>query len=1577
MEEPTPHRKRSWRRRFALLALVLIGLLLLSVALVQTPPAKRLLAQQATSLGTQFAPWPVSVRGISGVLPFNLSVGHVALGASEAPWFEAEDLQLRLGVTALLSGQVRIARVGAARLALHALPPAAPAPPAPEPTSYAMPAIPPLPSWLSVDVIQIKRVEVDAPVLGKAAHLSVDGAVHPGEKQPVRVALRGLDDTQLALELGGGWTADDVGITLTFHDASLVPALAGLAGPLDLQFDLAGPWNGATLDLRSSLAGQSLASLKGTLGLRAPITLAAEGTLVPPAGLLPETAQIHLGDSIAISIDTDLAADGALTLRPTAIVAAHVQAGVEGRFDLDGLASDLHIRVAHDDLGIAAPGQSVSGPLPVGLRVDLSGTPATLNLIAQGSLRGEDWIQGEAHVQQGTPLAAQGTFTMRPAKDVLPPALDELLRDGAALDFDVTYADNGISLKDTRLRLAGAALDMSGTTNLAAAQINLQAALQVDSLSAFQGVAGVPMGGSVSMNAKAAGDANQTTLNLDLQVAHLEVPQVKAPAGDLHAEVIAGGFPDALTKQLKVKLDGSFPGLLLADTGQRDVQVDGDFRVEDLKRIAIAALRVRDGNLALTAQGGLDLEARSGDLSAALDIADLKPYAALAGANYGGRLNLRAEAGSTDTPGLLRATLDGTLADLSGLPAEWADLAGPAIEAHAEGNFDGATAALTAMDLRLALGEVAGTGQYVLDTQALEASVTAKVPELDLLSPALQTPMAGDLALTAKASGTLDVLAVEGDIQSASLLAGPWQSEDTKLSFQAKGIPADVQASVALTAARDAASLAVDADLTYAGSAIQLTAFKAVSGENRIDAAGTVDTVTLRGGGTVDAALPDLAALRAWVDLPLEGNVALSATLTEATGALEGSFSAHGVRVPDLTLDEATATFALQRIFDQPAGKLDLSAAGLSAPDVVVSQLALHADGPYEQIQSSLEVAGQYGAVTPFTLKTTSTLGTTPLLLDLATLDGKVGEIDLRLDAPATIRYDAGVLTVTPLRIGVAGGNLHAGGEYSPEKLALEGGWEGIPLSLAALAGAPELDGSTTGNLTLNGTLAAPDIAATLALVDVRISDPESTATPLNLSLDATLNRDGLRAQLKADAGVGVRAEAQLSAPVHPQLQPFDPGYDDGTPLDGQFRADIDLAALPALLLIDDQQMSGQLKADMALRGTLGNPGTTGFMEIAQGYYENAASGTILDQLAVRLDADEDAIRLTRFSASDTVGGSITAEGDVQLNAEQQFPFKLDIALHDPRLVHRDEISAKADGTLSLSGDATGAKVAGVLRAGPAYIAIPERLPAQQVTTVEFTEVGGEDEVPEEDTEEVPPYRIALDITCDIPGQVFVRGPTLDSEWEGNLKIAGFADDPLIKGVLNIRKGYLDFLGSTFQLDESTIAFDGTSPPSPYLNVLAKSEKKDLTALLRLEGDVSSLSIKLDSDPPVPRDEILSQVLFGQSVSEISAVQAIQLARYAPLFSSKLSAVSVLGSGSAKPFMLDRLNLRSGSGAGDASVSAGKYLGNDLYVEFEQGLGSQKSEASIEWRFAPHWALKGKTGSNAEGGAGLFWKKNY
>ena len=148
-------------------------------------------------------------------------------------------------------------------------------------------------------------------------------------------------------------------------------------------------------------------------------------------------------------------------------------------------------------------------------------------------------------------------------------------------------------------------------------------------------------------------------------------------------------------------------------------------------------------------------------------------------------------------------------------------------------------------------------------------------------------------------------------------------------------------------------------------------------------------------------------------------------------------------------------------------------------------------------------------------------------------------------------------------------------------------------------------------------------------------------------------------------------------------------------------------------------------------------------------------------------------------------------------------------------------------------------------------------------------------------------------------------------------------------------QGNYDFAGRIFRLDRGVIRFRGESPPDPLLDIHAEAAVQGLDATRhRRRAPASSPRSPSPARPPMPQDELLSRILFGTSITNLSAPEALQLA----------SAVAALqsGSGSLDPINalrkavgLDRLRIVPADVATGqkTAIAAGKYITRKLFVE--------------------------------------------
>ena len=266
------------------------------------------------------------------------------------------------------------------------------------------------------------------------------------------------------------------------------------------------------------------------------------------------------------------------------------------------------------------------------------------------------------------------------------------------------------------------------------------------------------------------------------------------------------------------------------------------------------------------------------------------------------------------------------------------------------------------------------------------------------------------------------------------------------------------------------------------------------------------------------------------------------------------------------------------------------------------------------------------------------------------------------------------------------------------------------------------------------------------------------------------------------------------------------------------------------------------------------------------------------------------------------------------------------------------------------------------------------------VVNLKVTEIGSDGQVikePQQQEPEVSPAATMLDIDVHIPGQAFIRGRGLDSEWKGDLKVTGPISDPEIVGTFNVVRGNFKFAGRNFELQRGQVSFQGGKKIDPDLNVQAVYEVQDLTATALITGPSSEPKVTLSSTPSYPQDEIVSRILFGSSVADLTPLQAVQLAE----------AIRGLGKpgggllGSARNVVgLDVLQVGSGQPGGgieSTTITGGKYIAKNIYLEVEAAPDGSQEQVGVDVGLTKHLSVQSTVSPQEGSRVGLKWKRDY
>jgi translocation and assembly module TamB len=225
---------------------------------------------------------------------------------------------------------------------------------------------------------------------------------------------------------------------------------------------------------------------------------------------------------------------------------------------------------------------------------------------------------------------------------------------------------------------------------------------------------------------------------------------------------------------------------------------------------------------------------------------------------------------------------------------------------------------------------------------------------------------------------------------------------------------------------------------------------------------------------------------------------------------------------------------------------------------------------------------------------------------------------------------------------------------------------------------------------------------------------------------------------------------------------------------------------------------------------------------------------------------------------------------------------------------------------------------------------------------------------------------INLNFAVDAPRAVFVRGRGLNAEVGGALHVGGTSDEPNISGGFDLRSGTINLAGTTLTFTSGRLSFNGTGVKKqidPTLDFTATSTASGVSSTLNIGGYADSPVITLSSTPEMAQDEILSRLLFGVSVTQLTTLQIAQIA-------AALASMTGIGGGGFNPInavqrrlRLDRLAISGNTnGAAPASstttaqgtntgatIEAGRYVSSRVYVGAKQfTTGTTQAQVQID-----------------------------
>jgi translocation and assembly module TamB len=680
----------------------------------------------------------------------------------------------------------------------------------------------------------------------------------------------------------------------------------------------------------------------------------------------------------------------------------------------------------------------------------------------------------------------------------------------------------------------------------------------------------------------------------------------------------------------------------------------------------------------------------------------------------------------------------------------------------------------------------------------------------------------------------------------------------------------------------------------------------------------------------------------------------IEAHLTANNASFPGAFTVHTGRADGIIVlaDERTTVDGV------------VDARGIETSGVTLARLTANAKLVNGSGQVRAAFAGRRGAA--FVFSTLADVSPDTIRL---TGNGRIERQPLVLNQAAVMTRSGDGWLLAPTSLSFAGGTAVLSGR-SGSRPEVHAQVRSMPLEVLDIAW-PKLDlsGSATGRLDYawkgnrNGLL-------DLKVRGLSRAGLVLASKPIDVGVAAIINGNqaALRAVAASDGQIVGRAQARFApmggGPLMTELL--------NAPLFAQLRYAGPADTLWRLTGSEVIDMSGPLAVGADIGGRWTNPVIRGSLRTQNGRLESQVTGMVITNVASQARFSGAQLIFSQISGGTPGGGSVAGNGSVTFSGGRT-ALNLSFNANQALLLNRDDVAARVTGPLQIRSGAQGGTISGDLKLNKGRFQLGRASSAAAVPQLNVRELGLD---PEDVIEaaEIHPWKLDLKIAGS---ELQVVGLGINSRWTTNLQVGGFADAPRFTGRADLVRGDYDFAGRNFRLDRGSIRFRGESPPDPQLDIRASAQVQGLDANVLVQGTGLKPEITFASTPPLPQDELLSRILFGTSITNLSAPEALQLA----------SAVAALqsGSGSLDPINalrravgLDRLRVVPADIATGqkTAIAAGKYITRKLFVEVVTD-GQGYSATRVEYQMTRWLSLLSTISTVGRSSASVRVSKDY
>ncbi len=280
--------------------------------------------------------------------------------------------------------------------------------------------------------------------------------------------------------------------------------------------------------------------------------------------------------------------------------------------------------------------------------------------------------------------------------------------------------------------------------------------------------------------------------------------------------------------------------------------------------------------------------------------------------------------------------------------------------------------------------------------------------------------------------------------------------------------------------------------------------------------------------------------------------------------------------------------------------------------------------------------------------------------------------------------------------------------------------------------------------------------------------------------------------------------------------------------------------------------------------------------------------------------------------------------------------------------------------------------------------------------------------------EPVPPF-IDLSLGLQMPGNFVITSSPLDLAnnfkviIKGDLQVVMMAgsDEVQIQGALEVASGKYASWNQNFEVGHGTITFSDPTEINPDIDITASKKIQERVFQLQITGNLEKMNQNIrvlanNQEIAMSFQDKIALLTLGADISGLqsnagSTLRNVgeEVATTSVLTAVERGAEQLTGLDkveiSANEKILDLQKVRLNNGLREASLSIGKYLTNDLYVEYKTQFGGNipaprlgwqsGNRLGLEYRINPQWRLDSNYEKTIQGNnkvqIGISWEYSF